>query len=165
MNNIGGKFGQYSIDKVIETASGAQQDLKQNYYGGNTFNIGDYEPTIFGLLSVSHKAIFAALFRPTLFDAKNSVMAVSALENTLILIFCVYLIIRLKVFGFFKLIKSHPLVLFSFIFSVFFALSVGVSISNFGTLVRLKIPCIPFFMASLVIVQSMIKQKNKKTSN
>ncbi len=165
MNNIGGKFGQYSIDKVIETASGAQQDLKQNYYGGNTFNIGDYEPTIFGLLSVSHKAIFAALFRPTLFDAKNSVMAVSALENTLILIFCVYLIIRLKVFGFFKLIKSHPLVLFSFIFSVFFALSVGVSISNFGTLVRLKIPCIPFFMASLVIVQSMIKQKNKKTFN
>jgi hypothetical protein len=115
-------------------------------------------------LSVSHKAIFAALFRPTLLDTKNIVMAVSALENTVILIFCIILLIRLKFFGFFKLIKSHPLVLFSFIFSIFFALSVGVSISNFGTLVRLKIPCIPFFMASLVIVQSMIKTKNKNVS-
>jgi hypothetical protein len=164
MNNLGGKLGQYSIDKVIGTASGAQQDLKQSYYGGNTFNIGDYEPTVAGLLSVSHKAIFAALFRPTLLDTKNIVMAVSALENTVILIFCIILLIRLKFFGFFKLIKSHPLVLFSFIFSIFFALSVGVSISNFGTLVRLKIPCIPFFMASLVIVQSMMKTKNKNVS-
>jgi hypothetical protein len=163
INNLGGKLGQYSMDKVIGTASGAQQDLKQSYYGGNTFNIGDYEPTISGLLSVSHKAIFAALFRPTLLDTKNIVMAVSALENTIILIFCIVLLIRLKFFGFFKLVKSHPLVLFSFIFSIFFALSVGVSISNFGTLVRLKIPCIPFFMASLVIIQSMIESKNKNT--
>ncbi|MFO0321504.1 MAG: hypothetical protein ACK504_03655 [Bacteroidota bacterium] len=159
MNYLEADLGQYSIDNVIVTASGAQKDLKQSYYSGNTFDIGDYEPTITGLLSVSHKAIFAALFRPTLFDTKNVVMLISAIENTSILGYCIFLLIRLKVFGFFKLVKSHPLVLFSFIFSIFFALSVGVSISNFGTLVRLKIPCIPFFISSLVVVQSMAKPK------
>jgi len=150
-----GNLGQYSIDKVFNTASGAQQDLKQSYYGGNSFDIGDYEPTLLGLLSVSHKAIFATLFRPTVLDVRNIVMFISALENTFILLFCIYLLFKLKLFGFFKLIRANPLVLFSFTFALFFALSVGVSIANFGALVRLKIPCIPFFMASLVIMNAM----------
>jgi hypothetical protein len=162
MQKLSAELGQYSLDKVLNTASEAQQDLKQSYYGGNTFDIGNYEPTIEGVLSVSHKAIFAALFRPTILDVRNIVMFISALENTFILLFCIFLLIKLKIFGFFRLIKSHPLVLFSFLFSIFFAFSVGVSISNFGTLVRLKIPCIPFFMASLVIVNSMLNAEKAK---
>ena len=154
-----GNLGQYSIDKVFNTASGAQQDLKQSYYGGNSFDIGDYEPTLSGLLSVSHKAIFATLFRPTVLDVRNIVMFMSAIENTFILLFCVYLLFKLKLFGFFKLIRANPLVFFSFTFAMFFALSVGVSIANFGALVRLKIPCIPFFMASLIIINGMRDEK------
>lgn len=159
LQNFSGNLGQYSIDKVFDTAANSQQDLKQSYYGGNSFDIGDYEPTLLGLLSVSHKAVFATLFRPTVLDVRNVVMFMSALENTFILIFCIYLLLKLKILGFFKLIQANPLVLFSFIFSIFFAVSVGVSIANFGTLVRLKIPCIPFFMASLVIINSMRDEK------
>lgn len=156
LQNIGSNLGEYSMEKVIGKASGAQQDLKKDYYGGNTFNIGDYEPTVSGLLSVSHKAIFAALFRPTVLDVKNIVMFVSAIENTFILFFCIYLLFKLKLFRFFSLITSHPLLMFSFVFSLFFAFSVGASISNFGTLVRLKIPCIPFFLSSLVILNYIL---------
>lgn len=156
LQNLSSALGDYSIDKVIGKASGAQQDLKKDYYGGNTFNIGDYEPTIEGMLSVSHKAIFAALFRPTVFDVKNIVMFLSALENTFILGFCLYLLVKLKIFRFFSLLTSHPLLMFSFVFSLFFAFSVGVSISNFGTLVRLKIPCIPFFLCSLLILNYIL---------
>lgn len=162
LQQLGDSLGNYSVDKVIKTASGAQQDLKQSYYGGNTFNIGDYEPTIEGMLSVAHKAIFATLFRPTFFDVKNVVMGICAIENMFILGFTIYLIIRLRVLRFFTYITSHPLLMFSFIFSMFFAFSVGVSISNFGTLVRLKIPCIPFFLSCLVILNSMVKIKTKK---
>lgn len=162
LQTLGSSLGQYSIDNVITTASEAQHDLKQSYYGGNTFDIGNYDPTVSGLLSVAHKAIFAALFRPTILDVRNIVMFVSAIENTFILGFCIYLLFKLKIFRFFGLITSHPLLLFSFLFSIFFAFSVGVSISNFGTLVRLKIPCIPFFLSSLVILNSMITEKKKK---
>jgi hypothetical protein len=158
MDSLGESLGKYSIEKVFETAQGAQQDLKRAAYQGNSFDIGSYEATPLGLLSVSHKAIFAAIFRPTILDVRNIVMFISALENTFMLLFCVYLLIKLKVYKFFVLIRSHPLVTFSFIFSIFFALSVGVSISNFGTLVRLKIPCIPFFVASLVIINDKLKK-------
>lgn len=164
MNNLGDKLGKYSIDKVFDTAHGAQQDLKQSYYMGNTFDIGDYEPSLTGLLSVSHKAIFAALFRPTFLDVRNVIMLFSALENTFLLLFCLYLLVKLRVYRFFLLIRSHPLALFSMIFALFFALSVGVSISNFGTLVRLKIPCIPFFISSLVIVNYLMVTKSKTVS-
>jgi hypothetical protein len=149
---FGDSLGSYSMDKVIVTASEAQRDLKQSYYSGNAFDIGDYEPTIAGMLSVAHKAIFATLFRPTILDVKNIVMFVSSLENTFILLFTVFLLFKLQVWRFFGLLTSHPLLMFSFVFSLFFAFSVGVSISNFGTLVRLKIPCIPFFLSSLAIL-------------
>ncbi|MDI1355009.1 MAG: hypothetical protein PSX36_08825 [bacterium] len=162
LQQLGNSLGKYSIESVIKTASGAQQDLKQSYYGGNTFNIGDYEPTPSGLLSVAHKAVFAALFRPTLLDVKNVVMGITAIENSFILGFCLYLLIKLRFFKFFSLITSHPLLMFSFIFSIFFAFSVGVSISNYGALVRLKIPCIPFFVSSLVILNDMLNQSFKK---
>ena len=161
LEQLGNSLGQYSVDKVIGTASGAQQDLKQSYYGGNTFDIGDYDASIGGLMSVADKAIFATLFRPTLLDVKNVVMALSALENTFILFFTVYLLFKLKVFRFFVVITAHPLLMFSFVFSLFFAFSVGVSISNFGTLVRLKIPCLPFFLSSLVIINYILNMTKK----
>ena len=161
LEQLGNSLGQYSVEKVIGTASGAQQDLKQSYYGGNTFDIGDYDATLSGLMSVADKAIFATLFRPTLLDVRNVVMALSALENTFILIFTLYLLYKLKVFRFFLVITNHPLLMFSFVFALFFAFSVGVSISNFGTLVRLKIPCLPFFLSSLVIINYILNMTKK----
>lgn len=151
-------LGKYSVNKVIYTASSAQQDMKQDYYRGNSFNIGNYDASAIGMLSVAPQAIFAALFRPTILDVRNIVMLISALENTFITLFCLYLLFKLKIFKFFSLIPSHPLLLFAFIFSIFFAFSVGVSISNFGALVRLKIPCIPFFLSSLVILNDMLNK-------
>ncbi len=159
MNNLGDKFGKYSVDKVFGTAQSSQHDLKQDYYGGNTFDIGNYEASLGGLLSVSHKAIFATLYRPTLLDVRNVVMLISALENTFLLFFTLYLLIKLRFFKFFLYLGANPLALFSFIFSIFFAISVGVSISNFGTLVRLKIPCVPFFICSLLVVNHIMKKK------
>ena len=159
MNNLGNKLGKYSVDKIFGTAQSSQQDLKQDYYRGNTFDIGDYDASLTGLLSVSHKAIFATLYRPTLLDVRNAVMLLSALENTFLVFFTLYLLIKLRFFKFFLFLGSHPLALFSFTFSIFFALSVGVSISNFGTLVRLKIPCVPFFICSLIVVNYIMKKK------
>lgn len=159
MSSLGTKLGKYSLGEVLKTAKISQQDLKQGYYGGNTFDIGDYDATPTSLLSVSYKATFASLYRPTLLDVRNVIMLFSALENTFLLLFTFYLLVKLKFFRFFIYLGSNPLALFSFIFSIFFAISVGISISNFGTLVRLKIPCVPFFICSLLIVNHVIKKK------
>jgi hypothetical protein len=137
-------------------------DQKQEYYGGNSFDIGEFDADPLSMLSKAHVAIAATLFRPYLWDVRNVVMLASALENTYIMLLTIFLLFRLKVIGFFSLIGKNPMLLFSVLFSLFFAFSVGIATSNFGSLVRLKIPCIPFYVASLFVLKFFYDQKISK---
>ncbi|MFL5763466.1 MAG: hypothetical protein ACJ77K_05935 [Bacteroidia bacterium] len=159
LSQMGDVLGVYSIDKVLDKAVESNTDQKQEYYGGNSFDIGDFDATLPGVLSKAHLAIAATLFRPYLWDARNPVMFISALENTYILLLTLFLLIRLKFLGFFAFIGKNPLLLFSILFSLFFAFSVGLATSNFGSLVRLKIPCIPFFVSSLFVLKYLYEKK------
>ena len=155
-------LGDYSLDKVLDKAVISNQDQKQDYYGGHSFDIGDFDANLGSMLGKAHLAIVATLFRPYLWDVQNPVMLISALENSYIMILTIFLLIRLKILGFFTLINKNPLLLFSVLFSLFFAFSVGIATSNFGSLVRLKIPCIPFFVSSLFILRHFYEKKTKK---
>ncbi len=155
-------LGIYSLDKVMERAVVVNLDQKQEYYGGNSFDIGAFNADPLSMLSKAHLAIMATLFRPYLWDAKNLVMFFSAVENTCILLLTIFLLVRLKFFNFFTLIGKNPLLLFSVLFSLFFAFSVGLATSNFGSLVRLKIPCIPFYVSSLFVLKYFYDQKSHK---
>jgi hypothetical protein len=161
LNQVDEMLGFYKLDTVAERASTVNKDLQKDYYGGKSFNVGEYEPTIAGMASVAHRAIFAALFRPTLLDTQNIVMVFSAIENSYLLFLTIVLLIRLKFFGFFRFIFGNPLLLFSILFALFFAFSVGISISNFGSLVRLRIPALPFFVSSLFIIKHLYEVKYK----
>lgn len=153
-------LGLYAIDNVLDRAVVVNLDQKQEYYGGSSFDIGEFKADPISMLKKAHLAIAATLFRPYLWDAKNPVMLMSALENTYIMILTIFLLIRLKFWGFFTLIGKNPLILFSVLFSLFFAFSVGIATSNFGSLVRLKIPCIPFYVSSLFALKYFYQQKN-----
>jgi hypothetical protein len=155
-------LGIYSLDKVMERAVVVNIDQKQEYYGGNSFDIGEFHADPISMLSKAHLAIMATLFRPYLWDVKNVVMLMSALENTYILVLTIFLLVKLKVLNFFTLISKNALLLFSVLFSLFFAFSVGIATSNFGSLVRLKIPCIPFYVSSLFVLKDFYDQKKYK---
>ncbi|MEK6615031.1 MAG: hypothetical protein AABZ32_02800, partial [Bacteroidota bacterium] len=146
-------LGRYStMDSMIEKAQISSLDLKQNYYQGNSFDLGEYDPTLSGILGKFHIATLTGLFRPFLWEAKNIVMRVSGLENLIILFFTVWVLLRNPFVALHKLF-SNPLVLFSLIFAVFFAFSVAISTSNFGALVRLRIPMLPFLLSGLVLIE------------
>jgi hypothetical protein len=49
--------------------------------------------------------------------------------------------------------------MYSFLFSIVFALFVGASTLNFGSLVRYKIPCTPFYLISLFLIYERVKAK------
>jgi hypothetical protein len=161
LKNMGDSLSNYSIDKVLYKAVEMQQDLKQDYYHGSSFDIGDFDPTFRGVLAKSPIAIISALFRPFLWESYNPGMIVSGVENFIILIFTIYLLIRLKIYNLFKLLFKNPLLFFSISFSLFFAFAVGLSTSNFGALVRYKIPAIPFFVASLIIINFYYREKRR----
>ncbi len=155
-NNLG-DYG--SVDTIMERAVATQEDLKRDAYEGNSFDIGTIDPSIGGMLSKTPVAIFAGLFRPTLLDVRNPVMLISALENTALMIFLIYMLFKAGPAAFVRYIFSKPMVLFSFIFAMFFSFAVGLTTSNFGSLVRYKIPALPFFLASLY----MIKYNRERT--
>lgn len=162
---IGGALGDYSVDKVLDKAVTTQTDLKSEHYQGSSFDIGEFDPTITGVLSKAPVAINAALFRPYIWEANNPAMLMSGIENFLLLIFSIYLMIKLRVFNLFRLIFKHRMLFFTVTFSLFFAFSVGLTTSNFGSLVRYKIPAIPFFLASLFIIRyTYQEEQNEETS-
>lgn len=160
LTQLGDVLGTYSIDKVLNKAVESNLDQKSDYYGGQSFDIGKFDADPVSMLGKAHLAIAATLFRPYLWDARNPVMLLSALENSYIMLLTIFLLVRLKITGFFGLIGKNPLLLFSILFSLFFAFSVGIATSNFGSLVRLKIPCIPFFASSLFVLKYMYDQKS-----
>ena len=162
LSSLGGALGEYSMDTVLERAVVVQKDLKSDYYGGNSFDIGDFDASISGVLAKSPLAINATLFRPYLWEVRNPLMLLSSLESTYIFFLTLGLMLRLKLLGFFGLIWKNPLLLFSVLFALFFAFSVGLSTPNFGALSRLKIPCIPFFVSSLFVLRHLYEVKTKK---
>lgn len=169
---IGGGFGvllfmsdslsAYSLDSILEKAVDTQQDLKRDYYQGNTFDIGDYDATLSSMLSKAPLAINASLFRPFILEANNPVMLASSIENLWILFFTLQVLWRTKVINFFRYIFSEPMLIFCFTFSMFFSFSVGITTSNFGSLVRYKIPMIPFYMCLLYMINEMARLKKAR---
>jgi hypothetical protein len=152
LNSLGSQLGVYAVDKVLERAVVTQRDLKSDYYRGNSFDIGEFDATFSSMLGKAPIAIASTLFRPTLLEAQNPVMFISALENAILLFFTIRIIIRTKIAGFLLFFTKHHLLTFSIVFSLFFAFSVGISTSNFGSLVRYRIPILPFYVASLYII-------------
>jgi hypothetical protein len=66
-------------------------------------------------------------------------------------------------------VGDEPMLIFTFVFSMIFAFAVGLSSYNFGALVRYKIPCMSYFMATIYIIEYIgytkkieEKENNKK---
>jgi hypothetical protein len=159
---MGDTLGDYRVENVLNKAAITQQDLKQDYYGGSTFDIGNFDPTIGGILRKAPAAINAALFRPYLWEARNPAMIMSAVENFIMLIMTIYFIWKLRFFNLFRLMFRHHFLFFSLSFSIFFAFSIGLTTSNFGSMVRYKIPAMPFYVGSLFIISSTYTEVRKK---
>jgi len=152
--NIGSQLGQYSsIDNILNKAVATQRDFVTNKdYGEHSFDIGEFDTSTSSLLGKFPAAVVAGLFRPFVWESKNVVMLIAALENILLMGLSIFLIIKIGVFKFFRYISKEPILFFSVVFSLIFAFSVGVTTANFGAMVRYKIPAIPFYLSSLLIL-------------
>ena len=162
---IKGQLGVYSsLDSILLKASETQNDLKQEYNKGNSFDIGSFDPTLAGIASKFFPALMAGMFRPYLWDAKNIMMVFSALENTLIFLFLLYMVVKYGPSNFFSNIFSEPVVFFCLAFALFFSFSVGLTTANFGSLVRYKIPQTAYLITGLVLIWRNLKKQRARGS-
>ena len=154
-NGLSGSMGVYgSLDGVIRKAQITQDDLLREYhYGGNNYKLDRIDGSVSGFLSSAPLAIFTAIFRPLPWEIGSPTMVVSAIENTILILFVLYSLFRIGPFKFFRITFNDPFLAYCLIFSLFFAFGVGIAGTNFGALVRYKIPLMPFFFSFIYIVR------------
>ncbi|MBD2721805.1 hypothetical protein [Hymenobacter armeniacus] len=129
-----------------------ETSVRQN---GSAYTLGEQDGTLGGMMKLVPQAIVVSLYRPFLWEVKNPVMLLSAVEALVFLIFTLRIIIRSGFFKTMSLIISTPSLTLCFLFALAFSATVGIVSNNFGTLVRYKIPMMPFYLAGLYITQSM----------
>ncbi len=144
-------LGEYgSIDGIIRKAIITYEDhTRAQAYGENFYSLGSFDGTRWDFFRKAPLAIMAGLFRPYLWEARNPVMLLAAIENTAFLLMTLIILWRTGPIKALKITLDEPLVIFSLSFAVVFAFAVGIATANFGALVRLKIPLIPFLAAGL----------------
>jgi hypothetical protein len=161
---------RYATEAIIESITKTQKNMQNDKISGSKFSLGEFDPSPAGLIKMVPSGINATLFRPYIWEVRNPIMMLSAFEGTFLLLITLILLYRFKfnVFKIFNIVISSPLVTFSLVFTFIFAGAIGVSVFNFGALVRYKVPCLPFFGLALAVLWSKsqgVKKKNSMKNN
>lgn len=158
---VGEDNKRYSLKALGQTA-----EITANYLyyvsekqGGSSYTLGDFDYSVTGMVKKLPLAINVTLFRPYLWEAKNPIMLLSALESLALLIFTIVILVKTKFL--FALRKIDPTITFCLVFAISFAFAVGFSTYNFGSLVRYKIPLVPFYLIALFVLNYYSKSAKK----
>ena len=129
---------------------------------GSKFTITKIENSFSSLVKSAPSVIATALYRPYVWETKRNIMMFCvALENSFLLIFFIILLYKFNIVSLLPAIFSHPFLIFSFFFVLILSFAVGISTNNFGTLVRFRIPVIPFYVAGCFILSNIHKMNSK----
>lgn len=149
------ELAKYSLDNIAKTAATTRGWLTYaSGDEGSSYDLGAFDPTLFGMLKKFPQAVVVTLFRPFLWETKKVIVALSALEALAFLYFTIKAFWKGGVIKTFQLIFKDPNLLFFLTFSLIFAFAVGISSYNFGALSRYKIPCLPFYAAFLMVLMN-----------
>ena len=154
-------FGEYNVESVAYKSFVTRDYLYRisNEQDGSGYTLGDMDPTILGMLEKAPAGINVTLFRPYPWEARKPIVMISAAEALFFLVFSIVVIFRNNPIRVVQRIFADETLQFCLVFTLVFAFAVGISTSNFGSLVRYKIPCLPFYTAFLIILFYPPKQE------
>jgi hypothetical protein len=157
LQTLGKTFSKFSVENFEDKAAGMQRwhtrrvEIKGE---GSAYSLGTIDFSLAGMAKTAPLAIFVAIYRPFVWEARNAVMMLSALESLFFLIYTLRLLPYFfsKPFRAFGILMDNPVLVFCIIFSLIFAFSVGFTSYNFGALSRYRIPLLPFYMVFVLIL-------------
>ncbi len=168
LNSFDEELGAYAVNDItasMKHLNGTIEAMDGNETADSNFDLGvGFDGTFNGLIKVAPVAIFTTFFRPFFWESDKISQLLASLESAILLFFSLYVIFKCRIFSFIKIILYDPLIMFCFLFSLVFAMFVGASTLNFGTLVRYKIPCLPFYTICLFLIYEKVKEKSAKKS-
>lgn len=156
---------RYAIDKIGERTKANAEYLTSSFVQtGSAYNIGTFDGSLGSMFKVAPQAVVVALYRPFIWEVRNPAMLLSALEATFFIVFTLKFFFKVGFVKTIKFISTKPILVFCMVYSLVLAFAVGTNSGNFGTLVRYKIPLMPFYLAALFIMQGHLNQYKKLKS-
>lgn len=148
------ELGELAIDKLANSVKTTQDRfISISDRAESSFTLGvEYDGSTGSLIKIAPAAITATLFRPFLWESKKVSTLLSSLESLALMLFTLYVFFRAGPVSFFGSMLKDPMIFFCISFSLLFALFVGATTWNFGTLVRYKVPCMPFYLIALILI-------------
>jgi hypothetical protein len=145
-----------SIDSV-EVIAERLEDASSNYRGvdaGSTMEEGRrLDLSLSGILIGWPQTAVFTLFRPFPWEAHNILMLMAAFENSMLLVFTAITLVRFfRGFRHLAEASRYPIFLACLVFTLLFITAVGFSTPNLGSVSRYRIPMLPFFVGTLVIL-------------
>ncbi len=164
MEKLKDSLGSYAGESLVKSISTYQKAYAEQEDATSNFTLGvEFDGSVSSLVRMAPAAIIATLYRPFLWESKKLATLLSSLESLAIMIFTLLVFFRAGPVAFFRTILKDPAALYCILFAALFALFVGATTANFGTLVRYKIPCMPFYLIALFIIQD--KTRKAKSSS
>jgi hypothetical protein len=154
MQRFANELGKYSLENIAHSSYETRWWLSyvSNIEQGSMYDLGEFSPTIGGMLSKFPLAVNVTLFRPYLWEVKKAIVALSGFEALLFLFLTLKILFVIGPMKVWKTISTEPTIQFCFVFAIIFAFAVGISSYNFGALSRYKIPCMPFYALGLIML-------------
>ena len=152
---------QESLDETAKFIESNIEVYSNGDEGQGGFEAYNFDVTPIGILKASPTAIFTSLYRPFIWETKKPIMLISAFESLLLLFGFLYVLIKGRFFGFFKVVFSSPPLIFCFVFSALMAMIVGFTTFNFGTAVRYRLPLLPFYVFLILYSNYLLSKKQE----
>lgn len=161
------ELGFFALDKITESVKTQQTNfINMADAAESSFSLGvEYDGSAASLLKMTPAAVVATFFRPFLWESKKLSTLLSSLESLAFMLLTLYVFFRAGPLKFFKTLFTDNMVFFCFFYSITFAIFVGATTLNFGTLVRYKIPCLPFYVIALFLILEKVPKKKKDVEN
>jgi hypothetical protein len=159
MEQLAGTLGGYGGSDVTKNISIYQKAYAEQEDVGSSFSLGvEYDGSVQSLIKIAPAAIIATFYRPFIWESKKISTLLSSFESLIIMFFTLSVLFKAGPVNFVKSIAKDPTIMYCLLFALLFALFVGATTANFGTLVRYKIQCMPFYIVAMFLIQDRTKK-------
>ena len=158
-----GRITEYIFSVFNQLIEQAQVFLKAYADGGDESSaiLTSFEPTPYGLFTLSLKGLINVYLRPFPWELKKIVYLFSIMENLLLY----YILFRKVPMSTFYSQKSKLFKNFCVFFFLILGIIVGVTTFNLGTISRYRVPGLPFLFGGIFlykIIRGRVKAAKKK---
>ena len=159
MGSLKESMSKYAGEGITKTIKSYQTNYAaQESWASSNFSLGvEFDGSVTSLIKMAPAAVVATLYRPFIWESRKPSTLLSSLESLAIMLLTLKILWTLGLRKFFNACRD-PAIMYCIAFSILFALFVGATTPNFGTLCRYKIPCMPFYVVALFLIIDKYKK-------